>query len=136
MYGDPQDLHVLTHSFPTRRSSDPRTAAAARRLGAVGRPLPPPPEEARPRGRRHSTTRDAEVVGHHYDVGNDFYRLVLGPSMTYSCARFADPAMSLTDAPTSKHDLVCRKLGLQERTGLRPRPEEATSELQSQMPSS
>src|SRR3546814_18184085 len=39
--------------------------------------------------------------------------------MTYSCARFADPAMSLTDAQTSKHDLVCRKLGLHERTGMR-----------------
>nr|WP_219942151.1 cyclopropane-fatty-acyl-phospholipid synthase family protein [Iamia sp. SCSIO 61187] len=97
----------------------PRTAAAARRLGAVGRPPAPPPEEARPRGRRHSTARDAEVVGHHYDVGNDFYRLVLGPSMTYSCARFADPAMSLNDAQASKHDLVCRKLGLHERPGMR-----------------
>lgn len=97
----------------------PRTAAAARRLGAVGRPLPPPPEEARPRGRRHSAARDAEVVGHHYDVGNDFYRLVLGPSMTYSCARFANPPMSLTEAQESKHDLVCRKLGLQEQPGMR-----------------
>lgn len=68
---------------------------------------------------RHSTTRDAEVVGHHYDVGNDFYRLLLGPSMTYSCARFAEPGMSLTDAQASKHDLVCRKLGLHERAGMR-----------------
>ena len=97
----------------------PRTAVAARRLGAVGPPLPAPPEEARPRGRRHSTARDAEVVGHHYDVGNDFYGLVLGPSMAYSCARFAEPAMSLTEAQASKHDLVCRKLGLHERPGMR-----------------
>ena len=97
----------------------PRTAAAARRLGAIGRPLPPPPEETRPRGRRHSTARDATVVAHHYDVGNEFYRLVLGPSMTYSCARFADPAMSLAEAQASKHDLVCRKLGLHQRQGLR-----------------
>jgi len=97
----------------------PRTVAVARRVGALGRPLPPPPEEARPRGRRHSTARDAQVVGHHYDVGNDFYRLVLGPSMTYSCARFAEPGMTLTDAQESKHDLVCRKLALDERPGLR-----------------
>ncbi len=97
----------------------PRTVAVARRVGALGRPLPPPPEEARPRGRRHSAARDAQVVGHHYDVGNDFYRLVLGPSMTYSCARFAEPGMSLTEAQESKHDLVCRKLGLDERPGLR-----------------
>ena len=92
---------------------------AARRAGALGRPLPPPPEEARPRGVRHSVARDARVVSHHYDVGNDFYRAVLGPSMTYSCARFADPAMTLADAQASKHDLVCRKLGLDERPGAR-----------------
>lgn len=97
----------------------PQAATAARRVGAVGLPLPAPPEEARPRGRRHSTARDAAVVGHHYDVGNDFYGLVLGPSMTYSCARFAEPAMSLTEAQASKHDLVCRKLGLHEQPGMR-----------------
>ena len=66
----------------------PAAVQAARRLGAFGPPLPAPPEECRPTGRLHSPTRDAKVISHHYDVGNDFYRLVLGPSMTYSCARF------------------------------------------------
>lgn len=97
----------------------PRMVVTASRLGAIGRPLSLPPEEARPRGLRHSVTRDAQVVSHHYDVGNDFYRLVLGPSMTYSCAHFAEPTMSLTDAQTSKYDLVCRKLGLHDRPGMR-----------------
>lgn len=83
-----------------------------------GRP-PPPPEEARPRGRIHSRSRDRTAVSHHYDVGNDFYSLVLGPSMTYSCARFADPNMSLEEAQASKHELVCRKLGLHERREMR-----------------
>ena len=68
----------------------PAAIEAARRLGAIGRPLPNPPEEARPAGRRHTPARDAAAISHHYDVGNDFYRLVLGPSMTYSCARFVD----------------------------------------------
>jgi len=96
------------------------TVAAARRLGVVGRPLQPPPEEARPRGlRRHSKARDAKVISHHYDVGNDFYRIVLGPSMTYSCARFVDPSVDLASAQASKHDLVCRKLGLHDRPGQR-----------------
>src|SRR3546814_7543376 len=87
--------------------------------------------------RSHSSRRDAAVVGHHYDVGNDFYELVLGPSLTYSCARFSRPGMSLAEAQDSKHDLVCRKLGLQDRTGMRlldvGRSEEHTSELQSLM---
>lgn len=97
----------------------PKALAAARQLGAIGRPLPPPAEEAHLSGWRHSLGRDARAISHHYDVGNDFYRLVLGPSMTYSCARFVDEASTLEDAQASKHELICRKLGLHERPGAR-----------------
>lgn len=97
----------------------PAAIKAARRLDLLSRPLPPPKEEARPRGWRHSKKRDAGSVSHHYDVGNDFYRLVLGESMTYSCARFANPKMSLDEAQESKHELICRKLGLHTRPGMR-----------------
>lgn len=97
----------------------PTAIAAARRIGAFGRPLPPPPEEARLDGWRHSLHRDSRAISHHYDVGNDFYRLVLGPSMTYSCARFVEPTTTLEGAQAAKHDLVCRKLGLHERPGAR-----------------
>ncbi|HEV2640295.1 MAG TPA: cyclopropane-fatty-acyl-phospholipid synthase family protein [Actinocrinis sp.] len=91
----------------------------AARMGTLGRPLPPPPEEARPRGRRHSKHRDSDAISHHYDVGNDFYRLFLGPSMTYSCARFVDPANTLEQAQSDKCELISRKLGLQDRPGQR-----------------
>lgn len=92
-----------------------KVIAAARRLGAVGLPPPAvPAEELRPRGRRHSLRRDKQVISHHYDVGNRFYELVLGPAMTYSCARFVGPQMTLVEAQAAKHDLVCRKLGLGE----------------------
>jgi cyclopropane-fatty-acyl-phospholipid synthase len=93
----------------------PRQAVAiAQVLGRANlRPVAPPPEEARLHGRRHSTTRDAEAVTHHYDVSNAFYRLVLGPSMTYSCALFERPERSLEDAQEAKHELVCQKLALQ-----------------------
>jgi cyclopropane-fatty-acyl-phospholipid synthase len=100
-------------------SAAPLAVNAARRLGLVGRPPPPPPEEARLHGWRHTRRRDADAIGHHYDVGNDFYRLVLGPSMTYSCARFAEPDFDLTAAQASKHELICRKLGLPEQPGAR-----------------
>ena len=90
----------------------PKVAAGVRSVGALGRPLPPPPEEFVARGVRHSQRRDKSTVSHHYDVGNDFYRLVLGPAMTYSCARFVDPDASLEDAQAAKHDLICRKLGI------------------------
>jgi cyclopropane-fatty-acyl-phospholipid synthase len=88
-------------------------------VGAVGPPPAPPPEEfARPRRtRRHSPARDAEAVAHHYDVSNDFYALVLGPTLVYSCAVWTDAGGGLDAAQEAKLDLICRKLAL--RPGLR-----------------
>jgi cyclopropane-fatty-acyl-phospholipid synthase len=48
-----------------------------------------------------------------------FYRLFLGPSLTYSCARFTDERMSLEAAQAAKHEAVSRKLGLGDRAGMR-----------------
>jgi cyclopropane-fatty-acyl-phospholipid synthase len=76
------------------------------------RPLPPPDEEVRLRGRRHSKARDAAAISHHYDVSNTFYRLVLGPSLTYSCAVWHDPDDTLEAAQANKYELICRKLDL------------------------
>jgi cyclopropane-fatty-acyl-phospholipid synthase len=85
----------------------------ARSVGVEGlRPLPPPPEEARLHGVRHSRARDAAAISHHYDVSNDFYRLMLGSTMTYSCAVWEDPTVGLDAAQTAKHELVCQKLAL------------------------
>jgi cyclopropane-fatty-acyl-phospholipid synthase len=85
----------------------------ALRLGAIGPEPAPPAEEADlGRGGRHSRSRDAAAISHHYDVGNDFYELVLGPSMVYSCAVWESPETGLDAAQEAKLDLVCRKLGL------------------------
>jgi cyclopropane-fatty-acyl-phospholipid synthase len=83
-------------------------------LGVIGRQPAPPPEEVRLRrhGRLHSRRRDAAAVSHHYDIGNDFYRLVLGPSMVYSCAVWEHETVGLEAAQDAKLDLACRKLGL------------------------
>src|SRR5215217_5087456 len=87
---------------------------AARRLNAFPVREPEPPQsEARLKGRLHSLRRDKEAIQHHYDVSNRFYRLVLGPTMVYSCAYFASEDESLDDAQTRKLDAVCRKLNLQ-----------------------
>jgi cyclopropane-fatty-acyl-phospholipid synthase len=87
---------------------------AARIVGPRGLwPLPAPPEEARLRGRRHTRRRDAAAISHHYDVSNAFYRLVLGPSLTYSCAVYERADATLEEAQAAKHELVCQKLGLE-----------------------
>ena len=87
------------------------------RLGVLGPPPPVPAEEARLSGRLHSVRRDRAAISHHYDVGNDFYALVLGPSFVYSCAYFASPQTDLQVAQEAKLELVCGKLGL--RPGMR-----------------
>lgn len=92
-------------------------ARAARPAGMLRRPPAPPPEEARVRGRRHSRARDAAAISHHYDVSNDFYRLLLGPSLTYSCGVWQDPSVGLEAAQEAKYELISRKLGL--RPGMR-----------------
>ncbi len=97
----------------------PAAVTALRRFGLMSGPLAPPPEEAHIGGWLHSRSRDAEAISHHYDVGNDFYRLVLGETMTYSCARFVDDDLTLDQAQEAKYELICRKLGLHGRSGQR-----------------
>jgi cyclopropane-fatty-acyl-phospholipid synthase len=53
-----------------------------------------------------------ENVHHHYDLGNDFYRLWLDREMVYTCAYFPTPGSTLEDAQLAKMDLICRKLQL------------------------
>jgi cyclopropane-fatty-acyl-phospholipid synthase len=110
------DLTVLLRSAP-------ELLRGVRTVGALGSRPQPPPEEIVPRGVRHSPRRDRTSVSHHYDVGNDFYELILGPAMTYSCARFPTSGTTLEQAQAAKHELICRKLGLDEahETGTRRR---------------
>ena len=93
-----------------------RLLSDALALAGPALPPPPPPEEVRLRhGALHSLRRDRAAISHHYDVGNDFYALVLGPSMVYSCAYWpgdVGAAATLEDAQRSKIDLVCQKLAL------------------------
>ncbi|MGI5486635.1 class I SAM-dependent methyltransferase [Microtetraspora malaysiensis] len=94
--------------------------AAVRALGT--KPLlmrvPPPPQEMRRStmarlGSRHAKKRDAEAIHHHYDVSNQFYEWVLGPSMAYTCAVFPTADATLEEAQYAKFDLVAKKLDLQ-----------------------
>ena len=73
-----------------------------------------PDSQARVRGRLHSKLRDRRAISHHYDLSNEFYSLILEPSMAYSSGywRSEDPSYTLEDAQRDKLDLVCPKLGL------------------------
>ncbi|MFD9322164.1 class I SAM-dependent methyltransferase [Streptomyces sp. NPDC060053] len=94
---------------------DPAFRSAVRGLlKLAGPPLPPAPprEEVRRTGHLHTRGSDRRAISHHYDVGNDFYALVLGPSMVYSCAYWESGDSTLERAQHDKLELVCRKLEL------------------------
>ncbi|MFJ2831610.1 class I SAM-dependent methyltransferase [Streptomyces sp. NPDC087263] len=93
---------------------DPEVRAALRGLVRLVGPLPPAPpgEEVRRRRHLHTKRSDRRAISHHYDVGNDFYEVVLGSSMVYSCAYWESGEATLEDAQRDKLDLIARKLDL------------------------
>ncbi|MFJ6665305.1 MULTISPECIES: cyclopropane-fatty-acyl-phospholipid synthase family protein [unclassified Streptomyces] len=117
-----QGLRALWTAARERGLHPPRLSPADRariigkglRLGALGPRPPAPATQARLRGGLHSKARDRAAISHHYDLSNDFYRLLLDDTMAYSCGYWpeaesgADPA----GAQRAKLELVCRKLGL------------------------
>lgn len=88
-----------------------RTMAAAgpggRKRSLFGR-LPKPQVNTRAGSRKH--------IHHHYDLGNEFYRLWLDEKMVYTCAYYSDREASLEEAQLAKMHHVCRKVRL--RTGM------------------
>lgn len=92
-------------------------AALAVRLGAIGRRPPIPAAEAQLTGDLHSRERDQAAISHHYDLSNDFYELILDPTMAYSSGFHTRADQSLEEAQTAKLELICRKLDL--RPGMR-----------------
>ncbi len=67
-------------------------------------PFNAPASNTQPRARRN--------IHHHYDIGNDFYKLWLDRDLVYTCAYFPRPELSLEQAQTAKLDYICRKLRL------------------------
>ena len=63
--------------------------------------------------RAHTRDDSRDSVRHHYDLGNAFYQLWLDRQLSYTCAYFPSPDMTLEAAQVAKMDHVCRKLRLQ-----------------------
>ncbi|MGW6788646.1 class I SAM-dependent methyltransferase [Streptomyces chartreusis] len=117
-----QALRIMWAAARDHGSHAPRLTLAGRaravgtavRLGAVGPRPAAPPSQARLRGRLHSKSRDRDAISHHYDLSNDFYRLLLDDTMAYSCGYWAsdDPGFGPADAQRAKLELICRKLAV------------------------
>ncbi len=83
-----------------RRASVPLFGGRSRLAGWMNRARPNTPASAR------------RNIHQHYDIGNEFYRLWLDARMSYTCAYFPDPAVTLEAAQFAKMDHICRKLRL------------------------
>lgn len=117
--GDPYELLKTLAAAELQRPPARTLVEVIRSLGLERlKPIAPPSQEALPRwrrfagGLRHSHSRDAEAIHHHYDVSNRFYEWVLGPSMTYTCACYPDAGSTLEQAQDNKYRLVFEKLRL------------------------
>ncbi len=62
--------------------------------------------------RRNTLNGSRRNIHAHYDLGNDFFELFLDPSLTYSCAWFGQPGLSLQQAQAAKYDRICRAIAL------------------------
>lgn len=65
------------------------------------------------RPRINSLRGSRDNIHHHYDIGNEFYKLWLDDQLVYTCAYFPTPTASLEEAQIAKMDHVCRKVRLQ-----------------------
>jgi cyclopropane-fatty-acyl-phospholipid synthase len=77
---------------------------AARRMGA--------PLSALRRLRPPTRHEDRDHIAAHYDLSNEFFALMLDPTMAYSCAYFDDDATTLEEAQVAKFERICTKLAL------------------------
>ncbi|MFN2451323.1 MAG: class I SAM-dependent methyltransferase, partial [Candidatus Dormibacteria bacterium] len=102
-------LSTFSTMSPRRMiATAPLLLRSALALGVRPEMAPVAAAEARLHGRRHTRQRDAEAIAHHYDLPPAFYRLFLDNTLTYSCAYFERPEMSLDEAQEAKLEYVCR----------------------------
>jgi len=64
--------------------------------------------------RANTIDKSKKNIHEHYDLGNDFYKLFLDESMTYSCAYFEGHNKDLNKAQIAKYDRLCKKLKIKE----------------------
>ncbi|HUA47429.1 MAG TPA: cyclopropane-fatty-acyl-phospholipid synthase family protein [Solirubrobacteraceae bacterium] len=102
---DSPDLIALVQLAARNASGLDRIRA---RLALVRVPF----QRVRGRLERSTRRRRRRDIAAHYDLGNELFSRMLDASMTYSCALFEEPAMTLEEAQVAKLELICEKLGV------------------------
>ena len=89
-----------------------RVMPALDRIRVMAAPVLRPIELARALRRPAGRDQRRRDIAAHYDLGNELFSRMLDATMTYSCALFSEPGVSLEDAQLAKLDRVCEKLDL------------------------
>jgi cyclopropane-fatty-acyl-phospholipid synthase len=103
------DCDDLTDLVRVLLRSLARPLKSVDRAGAAARPLRDPVARLR---HRRDRQRDRSNIRAHYDIGNEFYALMLDPTMSYSCGLAETPGASLAEMQAAKLDRICRLLDL------------------------
>jgi cyclopropane-fatty-acyl-phospholipid synthase len=88
------------------------------RVRAAITPIRAPMQHARGLIMRNTRARRRDDIAAHYDLGNELFSKMLDPTMSYSCAVFDRPGMTLEEASLAKFERVCQKLELGPRDRL------------------
>jgi cyclopropane-fatty-acyl-phospholipid synthase len=99
------DLTALVRIMVSNRDVLEDVDGGATRLAALGRRI----------GHwlnRNSRDGSRRNISAHYDLGNEFFRLFLDPTMNYSCGIFESPDATMEQASIAKMEAICRKLDL------------------------
>ena len=109
---DTSDIRAVIEWFIHNISRNPRLRNSSQRFRAVGwlRAINQIGHWLRP----NSLSNSKRNIAEHYDLGNEFYRLWLDPTMTYSGAKFTHADQSLESAQIAKYEALCQKLKLTE----------------------
>jgi len=94
-------VRIVARNASTMDSLETGLAALRRPVDAIRHAL-----------RRNTRAGSRRNIAEHYDLGNDFFQLMLDPTMTYSCGIFEHPEATLEEASISKIDRLCRLLRL------------------------
>jgi len=89
-----------------------RNVVALDRVRAALTPLRAPIQIARGAIARNTRVRSRRDIAAHYDLGNELFSRMLDPTMSYSCALFERPGMTLEEAQVAKLEQICDKLEL------------------------
>ncbi len=104
------DLRAVIEWFIVNIARDPQMKGSSDRLPGVG--LLKLVNRVGHLLRPNSLKTSRRNIAEHYDLGNEFYKLWLDPTMTYSAARFTHPEQTLEEAQLTKYEALCQKLRL------------------------